>query len=227
MSDLHLFTKRSVAHHYMERIHDAAEQADFFVLNGDIVDFRWTVLESVEETGRQAIEWLDRMCTDFPHCRFFYVLGNHDGFQFFADMLVELAERRENFDWHPSHFRIGRALFLHGDLPIRNRDADPFVRDMPQTDKRWHSVWDVAYHAFVGIRLHRLIARVHWSPDKCARRIVRALKQDHQGLAAGVTDIYFGHVHRAFEDHAFNGVIFHNTGAAIQHLELNLINVRT
>ncbi|MBC8372298.1 MAG: hypothetical protein ISS69_08100 [Phycisphaerae bacterium] len=43
ISDLHMFARWSKPGKYLEQMHEAASGADFFVLNGDIFDFRWGV----------------------------------------------------------------------------------------------------------------------------------------------------------------------------------------
>ena len=98
VSDLHLFTERSSAHRYMDRIHDTLADADFLVLNGDIVDFRWTTLPSKEATAHAADDWLADLCIEYPHCQFYYVMGNHDGWPvdntipgIFEDMLRNVS----------------------------------------------------------------------------------------------------------------------------------------
>ena len=44
VSDLHLLTRRTAAGSHRSRLTTAAAAADYFVLNGDIFDFRWSTL---------------------------------------------------------------------------------------------------------------------------------------------------------------------------------------
>jgi UDP-2,3-diacylglucosamine pyrophosphatase LpxH len=226
LSDLHLFTHRTIAHDLMDTICDAAAGAGFFVLNGDIFDFRWSVLDSIDATARAAVEWLDQLAEDFPNCRFFYVMGNHDALIRFAPMLDELARRRENFFWHSSHVRIGKALFLHGDLALNVRIRDPLQRELVPGEKMMSPALHLGYRALIASRLHRLIPWVH-NTRWCAKRIVRALHEYHPALAEGLGDIYFGHIHKTFTDFEYEGLVFHNTGSAIRHLKNSLLPVRT
>ncbi len=78
ISDLHLFAHRSVADSYMRDIRRAAAESDFFVLNGDIFDFRWSTLPTADDSLDAAVAWLRALVTEHPHCRFFYTVGNHD-----------------------------------------------------------------------------------------------------------------------------------------------------
>ena len=55
VSDLHLFSRRSLAPRHEAALHAAAARAHTFVLGGDIFDFRWSHYHSPEETARQAV----------------------------------------------------------------------------------------------------------------------------------------------------------------------------
>ena len=52
VSDLHLFSGRTQAARHAPALHAAARRARTFVLGGDIFDFRWSTLGSVETTVR-------------------------------------------------------------------------------------------------------------------------------------------------------------------------------
>lgn len=226
ISDLHIFAKRSLADDHLDAMRAAASQADFFVLNGDIFDFRWTTLDTAEETAEAALDWLESFAQRHPRCQIFYVLGNHDSWELFTSHLDELAEDQPNFQWFPSHVRIGSALFLHGDLPLGMKRRRPFHRHLPTRNRERGNVLHACYDAIVYTGLHRLPGRWYWR-RRCAKRFLRALKRDRNGLADDLTDIYFGHTHNVFCDYSFGGLVFHNTGSAIQGLESNLLRVRT
>ncbi|HTN77248.1 MAG TPA: metallophosphoesterase, partial [Pirellulaceae bacterium] len=78
VSDLHLFSRRSQAQRYRDQLHATARDAKVFVLGGDIFDFRWSMLKSVEVTVDAAIIWLEELIAPHPDCQFHFVLGNHD-----------------------------------------------------------------------------------------------------------------------------------------------------
>ncbi len=225
ISDLHMFTERSVAPIYQDAIYKAASEADFFVLNGDVFDFRWTTLTSAEHTAHIAIEWLEKLAQSSPNCRFFYIMGNHDGLEFFAGHLSAAADKIENFEWHPSHLRIGSSLFLHGDLPLGIGRPDAFERPLLPIERKKGKIANFLYHLLIESRIHRFTAHFH-SAKRCAKRLHRAIIEDTTGLTEGVTDVYFGHIHHSFTDFKYNGFTFHNTGSAIRHLECNLLAVR-
>jgi UDP-2,3-diacylglucosamine hydrolase len=226
ISDLHLFTHRTVIDDHLDNLHQAAAEADFFVLNGDVFDFRWTTLGSIEKTTHAAIDELETFAQKYPQCRFFYIMGNHDAFEPFARHLDELAERRDNFFWHPSHLRIGNQLFLHGDLALDDDFPDPFQRELlPAAKKKGRSA-QMGYRMIVAARVHRFICWFH-SPQWCARRILRSLREHHPNLAEGLSDVYFGHIHNPFSNFRYDGVTFHNTGSTVRHLRCRMLAVRT
>lgn len=224
ISDLHLFAKRSVAARYQHAMHAAAEKADFFVLNGDIFDFCWTTLASIERTMAAACKWLEDLATAHPRCRFIYVLGNHDGLEPFARRLETLCRHVPNLQWHPSYARIGTSLFFHGDIPLGKRRGTIFQRKLARLGSRRGWAIKAGYDLVVATRLHKGVASLHWAP-RCSRRIMRMLNTNHSEILHGVTDIYFGHTHRAVSNHHHEGIRFHNTGSTIEGLRCNLLKV--
>ena len=54
VSDLHLFSRRSRAGDYLPAIHRAADEADLFVLAGDIFDYKWAHQPCSESFAEQA-----------------------------------------------------------------------------------------------------------------------------------------------------------------------------
>jgi UDP-2,3-diacylglucosamine hydrolase len=226
ISDLHLFTRRSSAGEYMQALHDAAAAADFFVLNGDIVDFRWSVHDGTEATIRATLDWLEELISPYPDCRFFYIMGNHDGCQPLAEALQRFAETTDNFDWNDSHLRIANTLFLHGDLPLERPGRDICKRPLDVPEDSRHPSHHLIYDALVALRMHVLATRLS-NARKSARLILQNLRSFEPELAEGLTDVYFGHVHRTLQDYVYDGVRFHNTGASIRGVDCRVLRVRT
>ena len=222
VSDLHLFTHRTTANKRLSAIRDVAGRADFLVLNGDIFDFRWSTLDSLSQTAETAVDWLTTMTLAANGCKVFYVLGNHDRFAFFAEHLDALAAHTDNFHWHPTHMRIGRCLFLHGDLAFDRRCPDPFGRPMLPPEHQRGRAMNLGYRVIVATRAHRF-TQPFYHPRRCARRILSCLDRHHPTLGEGLTDVYFGHTHRTFVNFRHNGVAFHNTGSSIRHLRSILL----
>ena len=226
ISDLHLFTPWSVADDYMHRIHEAADRADFFVLNGDIFDFRWSSLPSADATVAASVAWLLEFAHERPQCRIIYVMGNHDCLRPFADRLAATAESTPNLEWHSSHVRIGPAFFTHGDLFLRKGAADPFTRALLPAIHAKPKALRRCYRLLHSMRVQRWHAPVV-SSRRCAKRIVRSLDAAANGEMQGVTDIYFGHTHTRFADHVYRGLRFHNTGSLIGGLPWHMLPVCT
>ena len=116
ISDLHLFSRRSQAAEHAESLQQTAAKAKTFVLGGDIFDFRWSTLPSTEATVSAAIRWLDALVAAHRTCDFHFVLGNHDCNSRFVDALDKYARKQPNLEAHPYLLRIGKAVFLHGDV---------------------------------------------------------------------------------------------------------------
>ncbi|MCY2929702.1 MAG: metallophosphoesterase [Planctomycetota bacterium] len=225
VSDLHLFTHWSTAAREMPAIVAAARRSDFLVLNGDIFDFRWSTLPTLERTVTAAVGWLDELAAACPRCRVVYLMGNHDRMSAMTAPLAKLSGRRGNFLWHSSHMQIHGALFLHGDLALRADLANPFQRTL--RGKQWKPgpAARMIYRSLTAARVHCLAKRFN-SPRHCAKRILRSLAQHGEGLDRSIRDVYFGHTHRPFHDFMYDGVRFHNTGAAIRGLRMNLLEIR-
>lgn len=226
ISDLHLFTRRSNAGEYAQALFDAAGEADFLILNGDIVDFRWSVHADTDATIQATLDWLEQLISPHPDCRFFYIMGNHDGCKPLADALQRLAESTHNFDWNDSHLRIANTLFLHGDLPLEQPGRDICKRMLGEPENSRRHSHHLIYDAMVALRMHALATRLS-NTRKSARLILENLRTFEPDLAEGLTDVYFGHVHRTLSDYVYDGVRFHNTGASIRGVDCRVLRVRT
>ncbi len=223
ISDLHLFAQRSVAELNLRDIRSAAARSDFFVFNGDIFDFRWSTLPTINDALDAAGDLLRTLVADHPGCRFFYTLGNHDCYEPFIEHLDGLAADTPNFQWHPSHLRLGTVLFLHGDLPLAPPGTE---RTLHPTLGRNGRTLRMLYRFFIAGRGHRLLAALH-QPRACAKRITQWLETNPNGLSEGLTDVYFGHTHYPFSDFEYEGLRFHNTGSSIRGLRSRMLEVRT
>ena len=224
ISDLHIFAKWSSVDKYMSDIRKAASDAAFFVFNGDIFDFRWTVLSSAEETAKSAIKWFAELCSEFPECQFYYVLGNHDCHVKLLDLLTELAEGKPNFHWYDSHIKIGPVLFMHGDLIFKKKNGTPFKRKTFNKEKPRSAIIGTGYHLAIMLGAHSLLKQVY-AKEKYARYVIEAVRDEDPKHLDGVKEIYLGHTHVSFSDFEYNGIIFHNTGSAVHDLHCNMMKV--
>jgi UDP-2,3-diacylglucosamine hydrolase len=225
VSDLHLFTHWSTAGREMPAIVAAAKRADFLVLNGDIFDFRWSTLPTLQRTVSAAVGWLDELAAECPRCRLVYVMGNHDRMAAMMGPLTRLSARRENLLWHTSHLQIHGALFLHGDLALKADRASPFQRTLRQKQWKPGRAARMIYRSLTAARVHCL-AKGFNPPRRCAKRILQSLTEHGSETQRNVRDVYFGHTHRPFRDFEYEGVRFHNTGAAVRGLRMDLLEIR-
>jgi UDP-2,3-diacylglucosamine hydrolase len=228
VSDLHLFSQRSLGHHYEDEIYAAAGQADHFVLAGDIFDFHWTTLNSIQDTVQAACGWLSHLVETHPTCQFHYLLGNHDNHRYFVERMGGLAQRADNFVWYPYLLHMGSSVFLHGDA------ANPGMTPerLPHYRHRWsqarmrtplqHQIYDAATR----INLHVAAIRMASPRRRVARQLLAYLDSHGHAPETGLRDVYFGHTHRAMRDYPFQGVRFHNCGAPMPGLNFEIIKAR-
>lgn len=220
LSDLHLFADRSNAEFYAEQIVEISHQADFIVLNGDIFDFKWSRFPSTADTIKGALNWLDQLVSRNQSCTIHYVMGNHDGLISFGEALKGFT--KPNFQWHPTHVRIGSALFVHGDLPLAGKN--PFVRELIEDERAPHNRMHALYTHAVRFRLHRAADMLYYK-TRSVKLLYTALQRFPHADLDGVTDIYFGHTHVCFEGFKYREYTFHNTGGAIRGVNKKILAV--
>ena len=224
VSDLHLLTNRTTINFHIHGMERAAAQSDLFILNGDIFDFKWSLHGDVALSLDVAREWIETLVRPFPHCRFVFMIGNHDSLTPYMELLDHLAGRHANIGWDKYWLQVEDKVFLHGDA------ADAFMtpaaldlhrmrwdrlRQMPRI---WHSI----YGAATRYSPHWIVPQLK-SKRLCANRLIHYLRA---ALGAGfydIQDIYFGHLHSPFTDFTCKGIRFHNTGAAIHGLRLRML----
>ena len=225
VSDLHLFSRRTLAEDHLAPLQDTIEHASTMVFAGDIIDFRWSALGSQAATLAAGRKWLEDCLAVNPRCQFHYVLGNHDYHNDWIGELESLADRTEQLTWNPYHLRIGKALFVHGDA------ADPKMTPdrLAASRKRFAAhtapaLWKHrAYDATVAARLHVAAARA-WYPDWVVlKRLHRYVNTLEPALERGLKRVYFGHTHRAVNGQAYGGLRFHNGGAPMPGMAFEIL----
>jgi UDP-2,3-diacylglucosamine hydrolase len=227
VSDLHLFSRRSLAPRHEAALHAAASRARNFVLGGDIFDFRWSTYHTADETARQAVRWLDALVASHPQCDFHFVQGNHDCNRRFVSALETYNATRPNLSVHPYYLRLGNKMFLHGDVadraeicPERLRmRREHWGRDEKRRGNFRHALYDFAVQA----RLHRLAGKVAHPRRRAVHRILGYLGKIGHSREHGVEHVYFGHTHDALDNYRYRGVTFHNPGAPIAGLDFRII----
>ncbi|WDI41909.1 metallophosphoesterase [Bremerella sp. P1] len=225
LSDLHMFSRRSIYHEHEDEILSRAAEARVFVLGGDIVDFSWTTLPSVEATIDASMQWLTDLVESNRGCQFHYLLGNHDCHADFVKRLGDVAESHENFHWEPYFLRIGSAVMLHGDaVHLKNRTNLALAtqrnrkHQFKQPEYR-HQIYEMAIRS----RLHAVVGKLANPRRVVAGRIWDYLTNEKVDMGNSVRNVYFGHTHVPMSDYAFRGIQFHNGGASISGLKFNML----
>lgn len=225
VSDLHLFCRRFDGERVWDNLHNLSKRAAAVILGGDIFDFRWTTRPTIEQSANEAAGRLTQLIETNRGCRFHYLLGNHDHHQSFVPRLERLARDQSNFSYHPYYLRLGKSLFLHGDVAARTTGA----AELEKSRCRWlyvHKqgcVANWAYDWFVRASLHRLVYHVIFPRRAVARRILAYLDEIHEGAEHGVTDVFFGHTHLAMSHFEHGGVRFHNCGAPVRNCTFRIL----
>ena len=227
VSDLHIFTEWTSIDSYIEEIRSAAAKSDFFVLNGDIFDFKWSTLPTSQKTVEQAVKWLKNICQSAPDCSFYYILGNHDAHIKMPPALQNLKKQVKNFNWSATHFFIGSYLFLHGDLLFTLKKKSPFSRPPEKYLKSEpkHRILSKGYNIAIGMGAHRFVTSM-MNTRQCASYSYAVLKKHSISEMKVTTDVFLGHTHASFSNFKFKDLIFHNTGSAVADLHCNIINLK-
>ncbi len=227
VSDLHLFSQRSVGQRHWHRMSDSIARAEYVVLGGDIFDFRWSRLGTFSESLVGAQRWLEQAFELNPNAQWVYILGNHDCHPRFQGVLDRLSARHDRFHWHPTHWKVGRSVFVHGDLLDCGDTLDKFH----QYRRRFHEatpkghVPNALYRLVVETRLHGILpAWRHWASATCTKLLQR-LPMLGETILDRVDRVVFGHTHVPLDCWRVNGVEFSNPGAGIRHLAFRPIHV--
>lgn len=226
ISDLHMFCRRSHWEQHLPHLHEAASKADLFVFNGDTFDFRWTSLTSVEETIRASIRFLRDFAKQHPQCQVHVNLGNHDHLEPFMQALDRLARHTENLSWDPYYLRVGSTLFLHGDAATHRMDHDRLERNRarrPRHHRKQGRLKNRVYDAAVRAGAHVAVSRLVFPRRRTAKCLSAYLEDIGHGSEDGVTRVYFGHTHVPLADYTYQGITFHNGGAAFEGINFSLL----
>jgi UDP-2,3-diacylglucosamine hydrolase len=228
LSDLHLLSKRSTATRFNSSIHHAAQNAHTIILGGDIFDFKWSVHRSLTKSIVEAIRWLEKLVLEHSDTSFYYLLGNHDSHPDFVMALDRLAFEQPRLQWQPHILRLGSCVFLHGDVLDGGLD-----HDVLDTHRRMHDDkppplayrhW--LYDAVVQTRMHVMVTAMAKPHTWVLRKLSRYLDDQGMHIDQGVSDVYFGHTHRMMSSISYDGLRFHNGGAAIQGINFRIVEAK-
>ncbi len=224
ISDLHLFSHHSSLDRYHDRIQQAAREAEVFVLNGDIFDFKWSRHGVFSSSVTAAVRFLKSLAEAHPHCHFRVILGNHDAVPPYVAALEELSASHANLEWHEFACVIQNRLFLHGDTinAGNTNNAIRRFRSRLQQPANGHPLQRMAHLAVHGSHVPWVAWKVF--PRRIlASRILSYLENEDWLDGRGIEHIYFGHTHQAFEDFYFRGYLFHNCGSATHGARMRVV----
>lgn len=219
VSDLHLFTKKSRSD-IQTLIDNYAKKNDFCILNGDIFDFQWTALPTQNHAVNEAISWIIHLCDKYPNCHFYHILGNHDCYEPFVLCAEQL--KNKNFSLHRTHLLLGKHLFMHGDLPLLNKN--PFIRNLLPYEKHEPKWRQFIYAFLLTMHVHHVLDHLY-RPKKIVKRIYNAIAREDKQLLEKINHIHFGHTHVPFNNFVYKGINFHNTGAGVVNVKTNLLEI--
>lgn len=220
ISDLHLFSRCSNVNRYYRDIIGQAKDKKFLILNGDIIDFPWSVHDS-KKTIDMAKTWLENVIKKLANCHIYYILGNHDCNEALVALLDDLSDRYPNFEYRLDYLVMKDKLFFHGDLLLKPRPHLERVKLATKVKTRGR-VANMFYQAAVDSGLHDGISKI-FHKKACAKYIVKTLH--NYSYLKDVDHVYFGHTHNSFQDYECEGLVFHNTGSALKNSHLELIEV--
>ncbi len=222
ISDLHLFSQRSIGQAYWNQNKELVSAAKVVVLGGDIFDIRWSQLGSLDATIRAANEWVETAIALNPTANWVYLLGNHDCHPRITTMLESLAARHGNFAWSSTVWRIGGSVFLHGDVLDGERHIGGLhaYRKAFHEDRQKGKIENLLYSAVIQTRLHDLIPRLRHTQKKTCQRLIHYLERQGEGFLDNIDSIYFGHTHVPMYDFQYDRFHFYNAGSGIRHLKL-------
>ncbi|PHS06464.1 MAG: hypothetical protein COA78_14215 [Blastopirellula sp.] len=227
VSDLHLFSDRSDAHRYDDRLKKTVRDAKTFVLGGDIFDFDWTTLPSVDHTVDAAMDWLGELLSENNDCQFHYLLGNHDCHLPFVNRLQQLSTEVDNLKWDPFYIRLGNSLMMHGDVDNKsaNNQSIEKSRTVRMNATKRHALQHRLYDLAIKTRLHKVIGHVANPKKRVASRILGYLENEGQGVESGLENVYFGHTHVVMREYQYQGIHFHNGGAPMPGLKFRIMEM--
>jgi len=224
VSDLHLFSHHSRPGRYLRQFEAAAVEADVFVLNGDIFDFKWSEHGVFSRSVTAAVNFLETLLNEFPECQFRVILGNHDAVPAYMAALKELEKKHENLFWHEFACIVEDRIFLHGDVihaGCTNESLRRF-RSRLQRPANGHPLQRMA-HSVVH-RSHVQWVALRMIPKRIlASRLLSYLHNENWLKGGGIQHVYFGHTHHDFEDFQYRGFVFHNSGSATHGSRLRVV----
>ena len=218
VSDLHLFSPRSVASAAEQAIFTPGDATRCIVLGGDIFDFRWSTQGSHQDTLDATRRWLISLVETTESSPVVYLPGNHDCHPEFLEVLEQIARTHELFSWSPHHLILGDCLFLHGDvLDAGGIDALPVYRRKFHHESPQSPLAHRCYDAAVEMRIHKMVPRIRHQPQRSCTQLLKIIPQIEE-TSSEIRRVYFGHTHVPIDGLEVNDIQFFNPGASLRHM---------
>lgn len=215
ISDLHYLSNRAAFDRYKSAIREQLAGAEVVVLNGDIFDFRWRGKRSLEQSLDEAELLLREIVSWSPASRVCFVVGNHDSHPQFLHRLEKLSQSCERFEWEFVELIIDSNLFIHGDiLHVQSRNELEKYRAEFHDERVIYAQLALPYKYIHHLRVPRLILKSH-SINRHVAHLDGLLQSGVIGNSRRITDVFFGHTHKAFADFEYNQRRYHNTGGVL------------
>jgi UDP-2,3-diacylglucosamine pyrophosphatase LpxH len=221
VSDLHLFSRRSVGQERWEEVVPTLHRLSWLVLGGDIFDFRWSIFPNQEATLVAAENWLNQLISLHPQLQIAYVAGNHDCHFSMRTLLENFSNIYSTFQWHERTFRLGDKFFLHGDIIDAGSEAhglDTYRKQFSKESKARGKVANLFYDTLVATRAHQLPQHFIHRPSQTLSRLYCCLVREGLAHGHGLRKIFFGHTHVPMFGESHRGYLFYNPGSGIRHL---------
>lgn len=219
VSDLHLFSRRSVGNERFAKLTESCHKAQTLVLGGDIFDFKWSTCGTHQQSIDAAQRWLEEVHNQWSG-NILFLPGNHDCQPDFLDVLSNLTGQLDRFTWQAHHAQLDDCLFLHGDV----LDAGCHLPSIERYRSRFHHrqprslMANRIYDLVVQLRVHRTIPNLRHNAAVTVRKL-HGLLAELEEYPRRIRRVFFGHTHVRVDGFSRNGVQFFNPGAAIKHID--------
>jgi UDP-2,3-diacylglucosamine pyrophosphatase LpxH len=212
------------------------KKIDYLVINGDAVELDWGSYYSFKKVMIENAKLFKNLSVMFPKIKIIYILGNHDGYIEFYQILTSLAETTENFEVKPSFLRLGNTLFHHGDLMVKlgnelYRDKGDLKKLKTDFTKRklkklndnflTHKIKTPTVE--VGYNIVQPMGKdVLGNPNASMINFIKNSKKLDIDIMEGIEKVVVGHSHIPLYNYdCGNGILLSNSGATTKGKKFN------
>jgi UDP-2,3-diacylglucosamine hydrolase len=228
ISDLHMMAGYSQWDKHWQLIDNCASKADNFFINGDLYELLFTRY-SFKERIENAVNHLESFVKKHPKCQFHYMIGNHENLEEFKEVIKDLERRMPNLAIHDNAFRLGNAVYIHGDQVIEQKEITgsrsfrPKESALTRIARRASlPVVDRFQHSFRVKRKNK-----NYPNDSDLDFFLDAREKTTPEFRDGVEHYFYGHTHmpKQVENYKDSGISFHNSGAGVEEAVFNILEI--